>query len=92
MVDLRDVPGGDIHEEGGEGQRDDGALEPHRPNVGMAEDETHDEEDESDAEQMDMRYPNQREDIGPGVDLGDFLDVVVAVEVRQVWVAAIVAT
>ena len=44
----------------------------------MAEHQAHDEERESEAEQMDVGYPDQRKDIGARILLGHFLQVFVA--------------
>jgi hypothetical protein len=55
----------------------------------VAEYETHQEEDESQAKQMDVRYPHQGKKVGASVVLNHRLHVVKTVQVRQVRIAAV---
>src|SRR5664279_4839395 len=60
MIYLGEIPGADIEHDGSEGQCDDRTFQPYRPHVSMAEHEAHDEKDEGQPEQVNMRYADQR--------------------------------
>ena len=90
-VDLGEVPGAHVDDHGEERQGDDGRLEPHRPDIGVAEDQAHDEEDEGYAEHVDVRDAHQGREAHAGVDLRDGGEVLKTVEVGNMRVAAVVA-
>src|SRR6202521_6459923 len=92
MIQLGKVPGADIHDHGDEGQCDDSALEPDRPHVRVTVHQSHDEKDEGESEQVNVGNAYQRKDIGAGILLRHFLQVIVSVKVWNVRVAAIVTT
>ena len=92
MKQLGEIPRADIHYDGAIGKRHNHALEPDGPHIGMGKHQTHDEKDEGQTEQMNMRHANQREDIRSGILLGHLLDVVVAAQIRKMRVAAVVAS
>src|SRR5438876_8440593 len=92
MKQLGEVPGADIQDDGDEWKGNDGAFEPDRPHVGVAVHQSHDEEDEGEPEQVNMRDAYQSEDIGASILLGHFLQVIESGEVWNVRVAAVVTT
>src|SRR5512140_2139120 len=91
MKNLDHVPGTDVNQQGKERCAHGYVFDPERSHVGMAENRADDEEERDDAEQVDMRYADQREDIRSLVLIGYLLDVVVAAQTDQVRVAAVVA-
>ena len=81
----------DVDHDAGEWRGDDQAFEPNRPHIGVAEHQAREEEDERHAEQVNVRHPHQCRNGGAGVLLRHLLQIVVAIEVGQMRVAAVVA-
>src|SRR4030095_13421680 len=92
MIQLGQVPRAYVEDHGDERKRNYRAFEPDRPHVGVAVHQSHDEKDESQSEQVNVGNAHQGKDVGPGILLGHFLQVIVSVQVRNVRVAAIVTT
>ena len=90
MKQLGQIPRADIQDDSDEGERNDSAFEPHRPHIRVAVHHPHDEKDEGESEQVNVGNAHQRKDIGAGILLRHFLQVIVSVEVYDVRVASIV--
>lgn len=56
------------------GHRDNDALEPHRPHVGMSENRAHREDDEREPEPVNVRHANQRAALSTGILFGQLFE------------------
>src|SRR5579872_7630097 len=91
MIELRKIPGTDIHRKRQKREPDHGALDPNWPQIRVTEHESHNEEHERESKQVYVRYPNQRKDIRARILLRHLLEIVVSVQIRKMRIAAVMA-
>jgi hypothetical protein len=90
-IQLREIPGACIYDHGGERQRNDGRFEPHRPYIGVTEDQTHDKENKRYSKHVNVRDANQCRQAHACIDLSNARNIFKAVQIRDMRITAIVA-